>query len=98
MRGFLLTVLAASLVTAVLAAPKPASALPAAAALNYNQPNAAGDVVEVKKWYKKRYHYRPHYRSYRYRPYYYRSYRYYRPYPYYRPYWRRPGVSIWFGW
>jgi hypothetical protein len=98
MRGFFLTVLAASLVTLILAAPKPASALPAAAALDYSHANASSDLVEVKKWYKKRY-YRPYRyaRPYRYRPYYYRPYRYYSPY-YYRPYYRRPGVSIWFGW
>ena len=60
-----------------------------------------------------RYGYRPYrYRNYGYRPYRYRNYGYYRPYyrpysyyrPYYRPYYgggypyyRRPGVSLWFG-
>jgi hypothetical protein len=107
MRGVLLTALAGLLAVFAVASPKPASALPAAttAALNYSQPNA--DLVEVKKWYKRRYYGRPYYRPYRYygRPYYrpyYRPYRYYgRPYyrPYYRPYgyYRRPRVSVWVG-
>ncbi len=101
MRGALFTALAAFFAVAVLAGPKPASALPAKAALDYSHTN--GDLVEVKKKYKKRYRYgRSYYRPYRYsRPYYrpYGYYRpYYRPYPYYyRPYYRRPGVSLWFG-
>lgn len=66
----------------IVAGPKPASALPAAAALDYSPTNA--DLIEVrKKKYKKRYKRR--YRGRHYRPYRYRPYRYgYRPY--YRPY------------
>jgi hypothetical protein len=92
MRGFFVTALAACVAIFVFAGAKPASALPAKAALNYSHTNA--DLVEVKKWYKKRYYrggryYRgPRYRSYRYRPYY--GYR-YRPYGYRR----RGGVTIW---
>jgi hypothetical protein len=96
-----------------MAAPQPASANPAAAAINYDKSNA-GVVEQVgRRYYKKRYRYG--YRPYRYRNYgYYRPYYgggYYRPYyggyyrPYYRPYYggwgypyyRRPGVSLWFG-
>jgi hypothetical protein len=100
MRGVIITALAATLAIVVFAGTKAASALPAAAAINYSQPNNTGDLVQVKKWYKKKYHYRrPYYRHYR-------PYRYYRPYYrpywgpryYYRPYWYRPGVSIWLGW
>lgn len=104
MRGVLLTALAGLVAAFVVAGPKPASALPAAAALNYS--HASGDLIEVKKkYYKKRYrnYRRPYYRPYAYNRPYYRPYRYYRPYPYYyrpyyRPYYRRPGVSLWFGW
>ena len=99
MRGVLLTALAGLVAVFVVAGPKPASALPAAAALNYS--HASGDLIEVKKYYKKRRYYNrgryyrgPHYRSYRYNRPYYR--------PYYRqdnrPYYRRPGVSLWVGW
>lgn len=101
MRGVFVAALAALVGTFVFAGSKPATAMPAKAAINYSHTNA--DLVEVKKWYKKRYRYRrPYYRPYRYRPYYYRR-PYYRPYRYrpyyYRPYyWRRPGVGIWFGW
>jgi len=97
MRGMIITALGAFLALIVIAGPKPASALPAAAALDYSQPNASGDLVEVKKWYKKKKYYRGrNYRPYRYnRGPYYRPYR-YRPYrPYYSPYRRRGGVSIW---
>jgi hypothetical protein len=88
----------------VFAGPKPASALPATAAINYSNTQANGALVEVRHW-KRRYYRRP-YRVYRYaRPYhYYRPYRYsyYRPYywPYYRPYhyYRRPSVGVWIGW
>lgn len=89
------------------AAPQPASANPAAAAINYSKPSA-GVVEEVgRRYYKKRYRYG--YRPYRYRNYGYYRRPYYRPYsyayrPYYRPYYgwgypyyRRPGVSLWFG-
>jgi hypothetical protein len=101
MRGVLVTALTATLAIFVFAGAKPASALPAAAALNYSQTN--GDLIQVKRWYKRRYRYprryygRRYYRPYRY---YYRPYGYYRPYRYYyRPYYYyRPGVSIWLGW
>ena len=99
MRGAIITAFAATLAIFVFAGAKPASALPAAAALNYSQPN--GDLVQVRRY---RYYRRPYYRNRYYRPYrYYQPYRYYRPYYYqprpyyYRPYYR-PGVSIWFGW
>ncbi|ODS01455.1 hypothetical protein AUC69_06865 [Methyloceanibacter superfactus] len=106
MRGLLITALTACLAVFVFSAPKPASALPAQAAVNYSHTNA--DLVEVKKKYKynKKYRYGRYYRGprYGYRPYrYYRGPRYgyygYRPYYGYgygyRPYWRRGGVSIW---
>ncbi len=113
MRGFLLPVLALGVAAGfAVAAPQPVSANPAAAAINLDR-SQAGVVEEVgkRKYYKKRYRYG--YRPYRYRNYgyyrpYYRPYSYYRPYayrPYYRPYYggwgypyyRRPGVSLWFG-
>lgn len=99
MRGVLFMALAGLLTVFVVASPKPASALPAAAALNYS--HAQTDLVQVKKYYKRRYRYYrgPRYRPYRYRRPYYRPYRYYsRPYyrPYYRPYrYYRPGVNVW---
>lgn len=99
MRGVFIAALVALAGTFVFVGSKPATAMPAKAAINYSHTNA--DLVEVKRWYKKRWrrrYYRPYYyrRPY-YRPYRYRPYRYYRPY--YRPYyWRRPGVSIWLGW
>jgi hypothetical protein len=100
MRGIAFMALAGLIAIFAVASPKPASALPAAAALNYS--HASGDLIQVKKWYKKRYRYYrgPRYR-YGYRPYrnryYGRPYGYYRPY--YRPYYyRRPGVNIWLGW
>jgi len=103
MRGLLITALTACLAVFVFAAPKPASALPAQAAVNYAHTNA--DLVEVKKKYKyhKKHRYGRYYRGPHYRPYrYYRGPRYrygygYRPYYGYgyRPYWRRGGVSIW---
>lgn len=107
MRAVLVTTLAGLLAVFVITSPKPASALPAATTTALNYSHAKADLVEVRRWYKRRY-YRPYrYRYYRrpyYRPYYrryYRPYRYYgRPYyyrPYYRPYWRRPGVSVWVG-
>ena len=103
MRAVVLTALAGLLAIVVVASPKPASALPAAAALNYSHANA--DLIEVRR-YKRRgyrgYRGRPYSRSYRYRrPYYGRRY-YARPYygrPYYgRPYrYRRPGVRVYIG-
>jgi hypothetical protein len=110
MRRFLLPALAAGVVAAfAFAAPQPASANPAAAAINYDKSNA-GVVEQVgRRYYRKRYRYG--YSPYRYRNYGYYRRPYYRPYyggyyrPYYRPYyggygypyWRRPGVSLWFG-
>jgi hypothetical protein len=105
MRRILLPVLSAVAVGFALAAPQPAKATPAAAAINLDR-SQAGVVEEVgRRYYRKRYRYG--YRPYRYRNYgyyrpYYRPYSYYRPYyrPYYGggyPYYRRPGVSLWFG-
>jgi len=102
MRGFLVTALAACLAIFVLAGAKPASALPAKAALNYSHTNA--DLVEVKRYkYKNRYkrgryygYNRGRYYGYNRGRYYGRGY--YRPYGYrYRPYGyrRRGGVTIW---
>ena len=51
--------------------------------------------IAIRNWNR-----RPYYRSYAYRPYAYRPYGYYRPYSYYGygyPYYRRPGISLWFG-
>lgn len=105
MRSVVYAALAGLVAVFAFAGPKPASALPAAAALNHAPAQASSDIVQVKK---KRRNYRG-YRNYRrpyYRPYsynrrpYYRPYRSYRPYyrsyrPYYRPYYRRrPGISI----
>ncbi len=103
MRAVAYTALAGLVAVFAFAGPKPASALPAAAALNHSQPQAS-DVVQVGKRYRRGYRYRrPYYRGHGYRrPYYRRPY--YRPYynrrPYYRPYYRpyrRPGISIWIG-
>jgi hypothetical protein len=97
MRGLLVSAFAAGLAALILAAPKPASALPAAAALSYGHAGT-GMVQEARYWKRGRYY--RHYRPYRYyRPrYHYRPYRwYYGPYAY-PYYWWRPGVSIWFGW
>ena len=105
MRAVVLTALAGLLAVVVVASPKPASALPAAAALNYSHTNA--DLIEVRRYKRRYYRGRPYSRSYRYRrPYYGRPYygrRYYgRPYygrRYYgRPYrYRRPGVRVYIG-
>jgi hypothetical protein len=62
----------------------------------------AGVLQEVGKRYRysRNWNRRPYYRSYAYRPYAYRPYGYYRPYSYYGygyPYYRRPGISLWFG-
>ena len=107
MRTVLFTALAGLLAVFVVASPKAASANPAAAALKLNQASSA-DLVEVGRYYRRRYYRpyryryygRPYYRPYRYygRPYYYRR-PYYRPYRYYgRPYrYWRPGVSVWIG-
>ena len=73
MRGAIITALVATLAIFAFAGAKPASALPAAAALDYSQPS--GDLVQVKKWYRNRYR-GPYYRPYRYNR------------PYYRPYYR----------
>lgn len=67
MRGYLS--LAAFLAVAIIAAPKPASALPAASAIAQGQTNASL-VQDVRRYYRGRY-YRPYrYRRYGYRPYY----------------------------
>ena len=94
MRGTLIATVAAGFAALVFAGAKPAAATPASAALSYDQ-NNAGMVEEVgrreryaRKWrrgprFAHRYHRGPYW---------------YRPYAYYDyPYWRRPGVSLWFG-
>lgn len=101
MREVITTAIVALLAVFVFAAPKTASALPAQAAIEYNNANlAASDLVEVRKRYKKKYKNRyrrgRYYRGPRYRGGYYgRGYygrRYYgRGYGYRR----RGGVSIW---
>ena len=74
MRGVFLFALAGLLAVFVIASPKPASALPAAAALDINYTNT--DLVEVRRKYRKRYRKRNRYRRGRYyRPYRYRPYR-----------------------
>jgi hypothetical protein len=82
--------------------PLPASAATVATpAIHYGE-KTTGLVQEVGKRKWKRGHY-GHYRPYRHYGYYrpYRHYGYYRPYRHYgyygRPYYRRPGVSLWFG-
>jgi hypothetical protein len=102
MRGLLGLSCAAILAAAIVAAPKPASALPAASTIAQGQAHAhahahAGVVEEVgRRWYRgPRRYYRPYrYRRWGYRPYYGRPY--YRGWGY--PYRRRPGVNIWLGW
>lgn len=93
MRAYLSLSCAAVLAVAIIAEPKPASALPTASSIAQGQPNASL-VQETRRYYRRRY-YRPYrYRRYGYRPYYYRPY--YRGWGY--PYYRRPGVRLWFGW
>lgn len=87
MRGVLLFAVACFVAVFAIASPKPASALPAVAALDYSHINT--DLIEVRKKYNKRYRNRNRYRNryrrgryyrpYRYRPYRYRGYRYGRP-------------------
>ena len=87
MRSVLFTTLAVLVAIFFVASPKPASATPAAAALNYS-PATASEVVPVRRWYRRRYYRRPYYgRRYYRRPYYGRRY-------YYR---RRRGVSVYIG-
>ena len=92
------------------AAPKPASAMPTVLPVGqYGEANA-GILEQVGYRYRGRgyrnYGHRNYgYRNYGYRNYGYRRYGYggygYRPYGYYGgygyPYWRRPGLSLWFG-
>ena len=99
MRSVLLTTLAGLVAILVVANPKTASATPAAAVLKYS-PATVSEIVPVHRRYRRRYYYRRHhYRPYRYyrRPYYrpYRYYgrRYYR-YPYYGRRYGRPRVSV----
>jgi hypothetical protein len=90
----------------VFAAPRPASAMTGVApAIHYGHSNA-GTVQQVGYRYYRGRGYRNYgYRNYGYRNYGYRRYGYggygYRPYGYYGgygyPYWRRPGISLWFG-
>ena len=87
MRSVLFTTLAVLVAIFFVASPKPASATPAAAALNYS-PATASEVVPVRRWYRRRYYRRPYYgRRYYRRPYYGRRH-------YYR---RRRGVSVYIG-
>ena len=99
MRGFLVSAFVASLAVLIFAAPKPASALPAKAALNYSDADA-GVVQEIQRYKRGRYnrgrynrgrYNRGRYYRGRYRGRYYNRGRYYRPYRY-----RRPGIRIWF--
>jgi hypothetical protein len=82
---------------AAMAFAKPAAALPSSPTIEQGQSNAP--VLDVG--YKNRnwhggHRYRGGY-AYGYRPYY-RPYGYYRPYyGYGYPYYRRPGISLWFG-
>jgi hypothetical protein len=85
----------------VFAAPRPASAITAVAPTVHHGETNAGIVQQVGyRYYRGR-----GYRNYGYRNYGYRRYGYggygYRPYGYYGgygyPYWRRPGISLWFG-
>jgi hypothetical protein len=84
----------------VFAAPRPASAMTAVApAVHYGETNA-GIVQQIGYRHYRGNGYRRYghgYRNYGYRPYGYG----YRPYGYYGgygyPYWRRPGLSLWFG-
>ena len=88
MRSVLFTTLVGLVAIFFVASPKPASATPAAAALNYS-PASASEIVPVRRWYRSRYYRRPYYsRRYYRRPYYGRRY-YRRPY-YGRRYYRRP--------
>jgi len=97
MRSVLFTTLAVLVAIFFVASPKPASATPAAAALNYS-PATASEVVPVRRWYRRRYYRRPYYgRRYYRRPYYDRRY-YRRPYYGRRHYYRRRrGVSVYIG-
>jgi hypothetical protein len=97
MRSVLFTTLAVLVAIFFVASPKPASATPAAAALNYS-PATASEVVPVRRWYRRRYYRRPYYgRRYYRRPYYGRRY-YRRPYYGRRYYYRRRrGVSVYIG-
>ena len=98
MRGPLIGTLAACFAVAVFIGPKPALSMPANATLSDGK-LSAGVVHDVAKRrsYSKNWRHRPYYRnySYGYRPYGYR----YRPYAYYDYpyYYRRPGLSLWFG-
>jgi hypothetical protein len=96
MRGTLTGTLAVALAAAVVLGTSPASALPAAAGLGETkvQTGLVHDVAK-KRYYSRKWKDRPYYR-YGYRPYRYRPYAYYDyyDYPYY---YRRPGISLWFG-
>lgn len=66
MRGVFATALAALLAVFFFSAPKPASALPAQAAINHSQANSNSDLVEVRKRYKKNKYYKKRYNRGRY--------------------------------
>jgi hypothetical protein len=101
MRRTLIAAIAACFAILIFAGPRPALSMPATAALPYGETNA-GVLHFVKKYrYSRNWHRPPYYRGYAYgyRPYAYRPYGYYRPYAYYGYpyYYRRPGISLWFG-
>ena len=100
-RGTFIPAIAACFAILCIADARPALSIPASAALQYGE-TRAGVLQEVGKRYRysRNWNRRPYYRSYAYRPYAYRPYGYYRPYSYYGygyPYYRRPGISLWFG-
>jgi hypothetical protein len=82
---------------AALAFAKPALSMPSVPSIEQGQTN--GVVLDVG-YRHHNWHGRQHYRGYAYgyRPHY-RHYGYYRPYAYYGYpyYYRRPGISLWFG-
>lgn len=77
--------------------------MPATAALAYGETHVGAlQKVGKKHHYSRNWNKRPYYRGYAYgyQPYgWYRPYNYYRPYAYYDYpyYYRRPGISLWFG-
>jgi hypothetical protein len=88
---------------AILAFAKPAVSMPSTATPHFGETSGGVVYIDHKD---RHWRGRPYYRGYAYgyRPYY-RPYAYYRPYSYYRPYayygypyyYRRPGISLQFG-
>lgn len=97
MRRTLILALSAGLGILALAGAKPALSMPSTPTTEQGQTNAVVLDVGHKNY---NWHGRRHYRGYAYgyRPHY-RHYGYYRPYAYYGYpyYYRRPGISLWFG-